>query len=266
MQNLKNVKLPNAGLISGVVQSVVYGSAATYGLYNSLFNVEGGHRAIVYNRVVGIKDKVRVARLCVCARVRRSTRGALRLRVKGYRDWASEKGDGLRGASSVDWNGTVWGRKKLVGWFHTERRVFFRAFLASFFSPQIFNGEWRDWKPCVGTGQIGCCIPVVGCRCRPPPHRPESRRDDERASSPRDIFLPSLPRSPIFIFPHETLRKQKLQSDIRKKNKKNDIGLLGALRGRVLASRACRPFETYSGTCRVRTRTHTHTHTREKTN
>ena len=60
MQNLKNVKLPSAGLISGVVQTVVYGGAATYGLYNSLFNVEGGHRAIVYNRVVGVKEKVRV--------------------------------------------------------------------------------------------------------------------------------------------------------------------------------------------------------------
>jgi prohibitin 2 len=64
MQSLKNVKLPSAGVISGVVQTAVYGSAATYGLYNSLFNVEGGHRAIVYNRVVGIKEKVRYV-LCV---------------------------------------------------------------------------------------------------------------------------------------------------------------------------------------------------------
>lgn len=205
MQNLKNVKLPNAGLISGVVQSVVYGSAATYGLYNSLFNVEGGHRAIVYNRVVGIKDKVRVARLCVCARVRRSTRGALRLRVKGDRDWASEKGDGLRGASSVDWNGTVWGRKKLVGWFHTERRVFFRAFLASFFSPQIFNGEWRDWKPCVGTGQIGCCIPVVGCRCRPPPSSSRiAARRRTRILSSRYFFALTSPLADIYFSPRNS--------------------------------------------------------------
>jgi prohibitin 2 len=62
MQNLKNVKLPNAGIISAAVQTAVYGSVATYGLYNSLFNVEGGHRAIVYNRVVGIKEKVREGR------------------------------------------------------------------------------------------------------------------------------------------------------------------------------------------------------------
>jgi hypothetical protein len=59
MQNVKNVKLPSAGVITGVVQTVVFGGGATYGLYNSLFNVEGGHRAIVYNRVLGIKDKVR---------------------------------------------------------------------------------------------------------------------------------------------------------------------------------------------------------------
>jgi len=59
MQNVRNVKLPSAGVIASVVQTVVFGGGATYGLYNSLFNVEGGHRAIVYNRVIGIKDKVR---------------------------------------------------------------------------------------------------------------------------------------------------------------------------------------------------------------
>jgi len=58
MQNVRNVKLPSAGVIAGVVQTVVFGGGATYGLYNSLFNVEGGHRAIVYNRVMGVKDKV----------------------------------------------------------------------------------------------------------------------------------------------------------------------------------------------------------------
>ena len=34
------------------------GAAAVYGVSNSIFNVEGGHRAIVFNRVVGIKDEV----------------------------------------------------------------------------------------------------------------------------------------------------------------------------------------------------------------
>ena len=59
MQNLNNVKLPSASVISGVVQTALYGSVGVYGLYNGLFNVEGGHRAIVYNRVSGVKQKVR---------------------------------------------------------------------------------------------------------------------------------------------------------------------------------------------------------------
>jgi len=58
MQNLKNVKLPSASVISGVVQTALYGSVGVYGLYNGLFNVEGGHRAIVYNRVSGVKQKI----------------------------------------------------------------------------------------------------------------------------------------------------------------------------------------------------------------
>ena len=33
-------------------------AAATYAALNSLFNVEGGHRAIVFNRVVGVKERV----------------------------------------------------------------------------------------------------------------------------------------------------------------------------------------------------------------
>ena len=40
-----------AGLIIG-------GGALLYGVSNSLFNVEGGHRAIVFNRVTGIKERV----------------------------------------------------------------------------------------------------------------------------------------------------------------------------------------------------------------
>ncbi|CAA0816202.1 Prohibitin-2- mitochondrial [Striga hermonthica] len=34
------------------------GGLGVYGVSNSLYNVEGGHRAIVFNRIVGIKDKV----------------------------------------------------------------------------------------------------------------------------------------------------------------------------------------------------------------
>ena len=80
MQNVRNVKLPSAGVIAGVVQTVVFGGGATYGLYNSLFNVEGGHRAIVYNRVMGVKDKVRRPPLPTTDREaeRASARGGVR--------------------------------------------------------------------------------------------------------------------------------------------------------------------------------------------
>jgi prohibitin 2 len=37
---------------------VVGGAAGVYAASNGFFNVEGGHRAIVYNRVVGIKDTI----------------------------------------------------------------------------------------------------------------------------------------------------------------------------------------------------------------
>jgi len=46
------------GLLN-VGRVVLFGGAAVYGLSNSLFNVEGGHRAIVFNRVFGIKETVR---------------------------------------------------------------------------------------------------------------------------------------------------------------------------------------------------------------
>ncbi|MBA0666068.1 hypothetical protein Goklo_002523, partial [Gossypium klotzschianum] len=36
----------------------VIGGLGLYGVANSLYNVDGGHRAIVFNRILGIKDKV----------------------------------------------------------------------------------------------------------------------------------------------------------------------------------------------------------------
>jgi prohibitin 2 len=48
-----------ASSIFNVGRVVLFGGAAVYGLSNSLFNVEGGHRAIVFNRVFGIKETVR---------------------------------------------------------------------------------------------------------------------------------------------------------------------------------------------------------------
>mmetsp|Transcript_6679 Transcript_6679/g.20616 ORF Transcript_6679/g.20616 Transcript_6679/m.20616 type:complete len:289 (-) Transcript_6679:295-1161(-) len=47
--------LGNAAQLAKVL---VFGGAAVYGVSNSLFNVEGGHRAIVFNRLMGIKENV----------------------------------------------------------------------------------------------------------------------------------------------------------------------------------------------------------------
>lgn len=49
----------SAGAAKALARLVVGGGLAVYGATHSLFNVEGGHRAIVFNRVVGIKDTVR---------------------------------------------------------------------------------------------------------------------------------------------------------------------------------------------------------------
>jgi prohibitin 2 len=42
-----------------LAQVAVVGGLGLYGASHSLFNVEGGHRAVVFNRLVGIKDTVR---------------------------------------------------------------------------------------------------------------------------------------------------------------------------------------------------------------
>lgn len=58
---MNNFKVPNVG--GGAASALIkLGAIAGIGLYaasNSLYNVDGGHRAIVFNRIVGIKDKVR---------------------------------------------------------------------------------------------------------------------------------------------------------------------------------------------------------------
>ncbi|CAL4920048.1 unnamed protein product [Urochloa decumbens] len=43
---------------SGLVKAALFGGAGLYAFFNSFYNVEGGHRAIVFNRIEGIKDKV----------------------------------------------------------------------------------------------------------------------------------------------------------------------------------------------------------------
>jgi len=41
-----------------MLKVALFGGAAVYAALNSLYNVDGGHRAIVFNRIDGIKDKV----------------------------------------------------------------------------------------------------------------------------------------------------------------------------------------------------------------
>lgn len=55
---MRNVKLPSAGPMGALARLAIIGGIGLYGAVNSLYNVEGGHRAIVFNRIVGVKDKV----------------------------------------------------------------------------------------------------------------------------------------------------------------------------------------------------------------
>ena len=50
--------MPSGNAIGGLGRALLLGGATIYGAANSLFNVEGGHRAIVFNRLSGIKDTV----------------------------------------------------------------------------------------------------------------------------------------------------------------------------------------------------------------
>ena len=64
MENMRNVKIPQGGpAASRLVRLALIGGAGLYAASNSLFNVEGGHRAIVFNRLVGIKEEVRPSSL-----------------------------------------------------------------------------------------------------------------------------------------------------------------------------------------------------------
>ncbi|KAK2969379.1 hypothetical protein RJ640_028768 [Escallonia rubra] len=54
--NVKVPKVPGGGAASTLILSVISG-LDIYGVANSLYNVEGGHRAIVFNRIFGVKDK-----------------------------------------------------------------------------------------------------------------------------------------------------------------------------------------------------------------
>ncbi|KAI9176729.1 hypothetical protein LWI28_006447 [Acer negundo] len=56
--NVKVPKVPGGGAISALIKVGVIGGLGLYAATNSLYNVEGGHRAIMFNRVTGVKEKV----------------------------------------------------------------------------------------------------------------------------------------------------------------------------------------------------------------
>ncbi|XP_022726676.1 prohibitin-1, mitochondrial [Durio zibethinus] len=58
LNNIKVPKMPGGGALPTLLKIGVLGGLGLYGVANSLYNVEGGHRAIVFNRILGIKDKV----------------------------------------------------------------------------------------------------------------------------------------------------------------------------------------------------------------
>ncbi|CAK9188165.1 unnamed protein product, partial [Ilex paraguariensis] len=55
--NVRVPKVPGGGAASALIKLGALAGFGIYGAANSLYNVEGGHRAIVFNRLVGIKDK-----------------------------------------------------------------------------------------------------------------------------------------------------------------------------------------------------------------
>lgn len=59
MNAMKNLQPGVPGKAVVTLASVLMGSGAVgYGIWNSLFTVDGGHRAVMFNRVVGVKDRV----------------------------------------------------------------------------------------------------------------------------------------------------------------------------------------------------------------
>ena len=68
---MASMNIPNGPAAAGVGRLLLLGGAAVVGAINSLFNVEGGHRAIVFNRLTGIKDTVPKQVLSCASAVRR---------------------------------------------------------------------------------------------------------------------------------------------------------------------------------------------------
>ncbi|KAK4491160.1 hypothetical protein RD792_001890 [Penstemon davidsonii] len=58
MNNVNVPKMPGGAAASALIKLGVVVGLGVYGISNSLYNVEGGNRAIIFNRIVGVKDKV----------------------------------------------------------------------------------------------------------------------------------------------------------------------------------------------------------------
>jgi len=52
------MQLPPTNLVAGVLRTIGLAGAAVYGVSNALMNVEGGHRAVVFNKVTGMREGV----------------------------------------------------------------------------------------------------------------------------------------------------------------------------------------------------------------
>ncbi|CAI9089302.1 OLC1v1023859C1 [Oldenlandia corymbosa var. corymbosa] len=57
-KDMKVPKVPGGGFPSALIKLGIVTGLGVYGVANSLYNVEGGHRAIVFNRISGIREKV----------------------------------------------------------------------------------------------------------------------------------------------------------------------------------------------------------------
>ncbi|OMP07632.1 Prohibitin [Corchorus olitorius] len=60
LNDVKVPKMPGGGALPALLKLGVIGGLGVYGIANSLYNVDGGHRAIVFNRIKGIKDEVKI--------------------------------------------------------------------------------------------------------------------------------------------------------------------------------------------------------------
>jgi hypothetical protein len=66
---------------AGPIGALLGMTGLAYGAYNSVYTVEGGHRALLFNRLVGVKEEVQVrvwasdGKLCWAAPCKGSMRG-----------------------------------------------------------------------------------------------------------------------------------------------------------------------------------------------